>query len=94
MNKRELVAVMAERSGLSKKNCEAALDAYAAAIGDALESGDKVRLVGFGTFEVKERTARIGRNPRTNEPVDIPASRQPMFRPGKALREIICGKDR
>ena len=86
MNKRELVAAMAEKSSQSKKNCENALDAFIAIIGNALKSGDKVHLVGFGTFEVKERAARRGRNPRTKEPVDIPASKQPMFRPGKILR--------
>ena len=89
MNKSELVAAMAEKSGLSKKNCEAALDAFVAATGDALKNGDKVHLVGFGTFEMKERAARTGRNPRTREPVDIPASKQPTFRPGKAFKEIV-----
>ena len=89
MNKSELIAAMAEKSGLSKKNCEAALDAFVTTTGDALKCGDKVHLVGFGTFEVKDRAARIGRNPKTREPVDIPASRQPVFRPGKALRETV-----
>ena len=89
MNKRELVAAMAEKSGLSRKNCEAALDAFVAATGAALKNGDKVHLVGFGTFEVKERAARVGRNPRTRESVDIPASKQPTFRPGKAFKETV-----
>ena len=89
MNKRELVAVMAEKSGLSKRTCEAALDAFVAATGDALKNGDKVHLVGFGTFEVKERAARTGRNPRTREAVEIPASKQPTFRPGKILKETV-----
>lgn len=89
MNKRELVAAMAEKSSKSKKNCEDALDAFIAIIGDALKSGDKVHLVGFGTFEVKECAPRKGRNPRTKEPVDIPASKQPTFRPGKILKETI-----
>ena len=89
MNKSELVAAMAEKSGLSKKNCEAALEAFVATSVDALKSGDKVHLVGFGTFEVKERAARTGRNPRTMEAVTIPASRQPTFRPGKALKETV-----
>ena len=89
MNKGKLVADMAKRSGLSRKNCEAALDAFVAVTGDALKNGDKVHLVGFGTFEVKERAARVGRNPRTMESVDIPASRQPAFRPGKALKETV-----
>ena len=89
MNKSELVTAMAEKSRLSKKDCEAALDAFVAAIGDALKSGDKVQLVGFGAFDVKERAARTARNPRTNEPVHIPASRLPTFKPGKALKETI-----
>ena len=89
MNKSKLVAVMAKKSGLSRKQCEAALDAFVVATGDALKNGDKVHLVGFGTFEVKERAARVGRNPRTMESVDIPASRQPAFRPGKALKETV-----
>ena len=89
MNKSELVAAMAEKSSLSKKDCETALDAFIAATGDALKSGDKVQLVGFGSFEVKERAARTGRNPRTNEPMDIPASKLPTFKPGKALKEAV-----
>ena len=89
MNKSKLVAVMAEKSGMSRKNCEAALDAFVEATEDALKNGDKVHLVGFGTFEMKERAARTGRNPRTMEPVEIPASRQPAFRPGKALKETV-----
>ena len=89
MNKGELVAAMVKKSGLSRKNCEAALDAFVAATGDALKNGDKVHLVGFGTFEMKERAARTGRNPRTREPVEIPASRQPTFRPGKTLKETL-----
>ena len=89
MNKSELVAAMAEGSGLPKKNCQDALDAFVAVVGDVLKSSDKVKLSGFGTFEVKARAARIGRNPRTKEPVDIPASRQPVFRPGKALKEAV-----
>lgn len=89
MNKSELVAAMAKKSRLSRKNCEAALDAFIAATGNALKNGDKVHLVGFGTFAVKERAARSGRNPRTNEPVDIPASKQPTFKPGKVLKETV-----
>ena len=89
MNKRELVAAMAQKSGLARKDCEAALDAFVAATEDALKDGDKVHLVGFGTFAVKERAARTGRNPRTREAVDIPASRQPVFRPGKAFKETV-----
>ena len=89
MNKGELVAAMVKKSGLSRKHCETALDAFVEATGDALKNGEKVHLVGFGTFEVKERAARTGRNPRTMEPVAIPASKQPVFRPGKAFKETI-----
>ena len=89
MNKNELVAAMAEKSGLSKKNCAVALDAFIESSVDALKSGDKVHLVGFGTFEVKERAARVGRNPRTKEPVNIPASKHPAFKPGKVLKETV-----
>ena len=89
MNKSELVAAMAEKSGLSKKNCEAALDAFVVSSMEALKSGDKVHLVGFGTFEVKERAARVGRNPRTKEAVNIPASKHPTFKPGKVLKETV-----
>ena len=89
MNKSELVAAMAEKSGLSKKSCEAALDVFVGSITDALKNGGKVHLVGFGTFEVKERAARLGRNPRTREPVNIPASKQPTFKPGKVLKKTV-----
>ena len=89
MNKSELITAMAEKSGLSKKNCGVALDAFVAAVGDALKSGDKVHLSGFGTFAVRERAARTGRNPRTNESIDIPASKQPAFKSGKTLKETI-----
>ena len=80
MNKSELVTAMTEKSRLSKKDCEAALDAFVATIRDALQNGDKVQLLGFGSFEVKERTARTARNPKTNEPVNIPATKRPMFK--------------
>lgn len=90
MNKSELVAAMAEKSNLPKKTCQDTLDVFVAVIEDAIRSGDKVKLSGFGTFEVKERAARIGRNPRTREPVDIPASKHPVFKPGKALKEAVC----
>ena len=89
MNKNELVAAMTEKSGLTKKDCEAALDAFTAAVGDALKGGEKVQLVGFGTFEVRERAARTGRNPRTKETVEIAASKAPAFKPGKILKEMI-----
>ena len=89
MNKSELITAMSEKSSLSKKDCEAALDAFVSTIGDALKSGDKVQMVGFGTFEVRERAARTGRNPRTKEAVEIPASKAPTFKPGKALKETV-----
>ena len=74
MNKSELISVMAEKSSLTKKDCEAALDAVLGAVTGTLKAQDKVQLVGFGSFEVKKRAARTGRNPRTNEPVEIPAA--------------------
>ena len=89
MNKRELVAAMAEKSELPKKKCQDVLDAFAVVVEDVLKGGGKVKLSGFGAFEVKARAARIGRNPKTREAVDIPASRQPVFRPGKSLRETV-----
>lgn len=89
MNKSELVAAMTEKSGLSKKDCESVLDAFVGAVSDALGQGDKVQLVGFGSFEVRERSARPGRNPRTNEPVEIPASKVPAFKAGKTLKEKL-----
>lgn len=89
MNKMELVSAMAEKSGLSKKDCEAALNAMTEAVTDALKEDDKVQLVGFGSFEAKKRAARMGRNPRTNEPVEIPAAKLPVFKAGKALKDSI-----
>lgn len=89
MNKGELIAAMTEKSGLTKKDCEAALDAFTAVVEDALKGGEKVQLVGFGSFEVKERAARTGRNPRTKEPVEIPASKAPVFKAGKGLKDAI-----
>ena len=89
MNKTELIAAMAENSGLTKKDCEAALTAFTCAVETAMKGGDKVQLVGFGTFEAKERPARVGRNPRTGEECLIPASRVVKFTPGKALKEAV-----
>ena len=89
MNKSELVATMVKKCRLSKKDCEAALDAFLATIGDALKNGEKVQLLGFGAFEVKDRAARTARNPRTNEPVIIPATKLPTFKPGKALKDTV-----
>lgn len=89
MNKTELIAAMAENSGLTKKDCEAALTAFTCAVETAMKGGDKVRMVGFGSFEVKERPARVGRNPRTGEPMTYPACKVLTFKPGKALKDAI-----
>ena len=89
MNKTQLVNAVAEKSGLNKKEAEAAVNAMTAAITDALKAGDKVQLVGFGTFEVKERAARNGRNPKTGETITIAASKAPAFAAGKALKDAI-----
>ena len=90
MNKTELIAAMAETSGLSKKDCDAVLAAFITTVETALKSGEKVQLIGFGSFEVKERAARTGRNPRTKEVVEIPASKVPVFKAGKALKDAVA----
>ena len=87
MNKTELIAAMAEISSLSKKDCEAALTAFVAATENALKAGDKVQLVGFGTFEAKVRAAHIGRNPATGAEIKIPASKAPAFKAGKTFKD-------
>ena len=87
MNKVTLVAKIAEKSGLSKKQAEQALGAFIDSVTEALKEGDKVQLMGFGTFEVKERAARTGRNPSTGETIEIPASKSPTFKAGKGLRD-------
>ena len=89
MNKAELVSAVAEKTGLSKKDSEKAVNAAFDTITEALAAGDKVQLVGFGAFEVKERGARIGRNPKTKEEIEIPASRVASFKVGKALKEAV-----
>jgi DNA-binding protein HU-beta len=89
MNKTELINVISEKAGLSKKNTEIALNATIASIEEALQNGDKVVLVGFGTFEVKSRAARKGRNPQTSEEIQIPASKAPVFRAGKSLKDSV-----
>lgn len=89
MNKGDLVAKVAEQAGLSKKDAEKAVSAVFDSISDELKGGGKVQLVGFGTFEVRERAARTGHNPRTNEPMNIPASKVPAFKAGKALKDIV-----
>ena len=89
MNKTELIAKVAELTGSAKKDAEKAVCATLDAISGALSEGDKVQLVGFGTFEVKERAARTGRNPRTKEEIEIPASKLPVFKAGKALKDSV-----
>ena len=89
MNKTELVAAMAEKAGLSKKDAEAALKAFTETVTDELKKGEKIALVGFGTFEVSERAAREGRNPQTGAPMTIAASKAPKFKAGKALKDAI-----
>ena len=89
MNKSELINAVAEKAALSKKDSESAVTAALDAITAALAEGDEVRLVGFGTFEVKKREARIGRNPKTKETIKIPASKVPAFKPGKALKDTV-----
>ena len=90
MNKTELINAVAEQAALSKKDSEAAVNAALEVITAAPKDGDKVQLVGFGSFEVKKREARVGRNPRTKEAIDIPASKVPVFKPGKALKDVIA----
>lgn len=90
MNKGDLLNAMADGSGLSKTDAERALDAMIDAIKTALQSGAQVSLVGFGTFVVRTRAARTGRNPRTGEEITIPASKVPAFKPGKALKDAVA----
>ena len=90
MNKTELIAAVAEKAGLSKKDAEKALNATVDAITEALVNGDKVQLVGFGGFETKQREARMGRNPKTKETIEIPASKLPVFKAGKALKDKVA----
>ncbi len=90
MNKTELVAQVAAKLGVSKKDAEAAVSATFETISGALAAGDKVQLVGFGTFETKQREARMGRNPRTKENIEIPAATVPVFKAGKALKDQVA----
>ena len=89
MNKTELINAMAEKAGLSKVDAKKALDAFVEAVSESLVKGDKVALIGFGTFETRVRAARTGRNPQTNEEIKIPASTTPAFKAGKALKERV-----
>lgn len=90
MNKAELINAVAEKADVSKKDAEAVISATLETITAALKEGDKVQLVGFGSFEVKKRAARMGRNPKTKESIEIPASVVPVFKAGKALKDAVA----
>lgn len=89
MNKAELITSMSEKGGLSKKDAEKALNAFVESVEESLVKGDKVQLVGFGSFEVRERAERKGRNPQTKGEITIPASKAPIFKVGKALKDSV-----
>ena len=89
MNKTELVAAIAEKTQLTKKDSEMALKAFVDVVSEELKKGEKIQLVGFGTFEVSDRAARVGKNPQTGNAIDIPASKAPKFKAGKALKETV-----
>lgn len=89
MTKQDLINSMVEKTGLTKKNCEAAANAFVDSVKDALTAGDKVALAGFGTFEVRERKARVGINPHTKEKIKIAAAKTPAFKAGKALKDSV-----
>lgn len=89
MNRQELIASIAEKSGITKKDAETVLSATIASITEALKKGDKVQLVGFGTFEIRERAARTGRNPATGAEIKIAAAKTPAFKAGKALKDAV-----
>ena len=89
MNKTELVAAMAKETNLSKKDVEAVLKSFTDVVADELKKGGKIQLVGFGTFEVRNREARTGKNPRTGEAIQIAASKVPAFKAGKALKDVV-----
>ena len=90
MNKTELVAAVAEKANISKKDADAAVAAFVAAVTEAMKAGDKVALVGFGTFEARTRAARTGKNPRTGEMIKIAATKVPAFKAGKALKDAVA----
>ena len=89
MNKTQFVDAVAQKAGMSKREAEAAVNAMTAVIADELKAGEKVQLIGFGTFEVKTRAARNGRNPKTGETITIAASKAPAFSAGKALKDAV-----
>jgi len=90
LNKADLIGAVAEEAQITKKDAEKAVNALLNTVEGALAKGDKVQLVGFGTFEVRDRAARKGQNPKTGEPIDIPAARVPAFKPGKALKDTVA----
>ena len=92
MNKSDLVAAMAAKTGDTKKSAEETLNAFVDVVTEALVKGDKVQLVGFGSFEVRKRAARKGRNPQTKEEIKIPATKAPVFKAGKALKDLVNNK--
>ena len=92
MNKAELVAAVAAKTGETKKGAEEAVNAFVSVVTDALVKGDKVQLVGFGSFDVRKRAARKGRNPQTKVEIKIPASKAPVFKAGKALKDLVNKK--
>ena len=92
MNKSDLIAAIAAKTGSTKKDAEATLNAFVDVVTDSLVKGDKVQLVGFGSFEVRKRAARRGRNPQTKEEIKIPASKAPVFKAGKALKDLVNKK--
>ena len=92
MNKSDLIAAIAAKTGDTKKNAEASLNAFVDVVTESLVKGDKVQLVGFGSFEVRKRAARKGRNPQTKEEIKIPASKAPVFKAGKALKDLVNNK--
>lgn len=92
MNKADLIAAIAAKTGETKKSAEASVNAFVDVITESLVKGDKVQLVGFGSFEVRKRAARKGRNPQTKEEIKIPASKAPVFKAGKALKELVNKK--
>lgn len=89
MNKSELISTVAASSGMTKKDVEKVMNSFFTAVQDALKAGDKIQLIGFGTFEVRQRQARKGRNPQTGVEIDIPASKIPAFKAGKALKDAV-----
>ena len=92
MNKTELIAAVANETEITKKDAEKAVKAVFSVISDSLTKGDKIQIIGFGTFKVRQRKAREGRNPRTNQPIQIEASKTPAFKAGKQLKDLVNGK--